>query len=366
MAEGAEVTPIIIYHRNCWDGFTAAWVAHRALGGGDLHAAHYGEPPPDVSGRDVYVVDFSYPRAMLDKMAETAVKLVVLDHHKTAEDDLRGHPNAVFDQNESGASLAWRYFHPGGAVPALVQYVRDRDLWLWELPDSREVSEYLRLFDFDMDVWDRLAEEVAHDRGRMVASGESLRMATKKRVQSAAAHPVRVTIRGVPFLVSNATTDFSEVAGALSAETGAGAAYFHRQDGRVQFSLRSEARTVDVAEVAKTYGGGGHAAAAGFDVSLQGFLGIMGGADERQTGNAYQWCCAACGGGTTEHWCSDCGASSFSVCVPGWFGEHIGKEYPARSRGGREWALREVKQAIEDDAREERIGPRLAKLLEGK
>lgn len=344
---------MIIYHRNCTDGFTAAWVAHRALGGGDLHAAHYGEPPPDVRGRRVYIVDFSYPRVVLDQMVSDCDSLLVLDHHKTAEEDLRGHPHAVFDANESGASLTWRHFHPNEEPPALVRYVRDRDLWLWALPESRSVSEYVRLYDFDLGRWDALVAKLESDEGlhAAVGVGDALRGATAKRVKEQAARAVSMTIRGVPFQVVNAATDFSEVAGACSAETGAGAAYFHRSDGRVQFSLRSEGRTVDVAVVAKAFGGGGHASAAGFDVSLQGFLGIMGGADERPTGNAYQWCCVRCGGGWNEGHCHDCGAGGSTVCVPGWFGEGVAAEYSSRWKDGHAQALRKVREAFEADMR---------------
>ncbi len=344
--------PLIIYHRHCTDGFCAAWVAAHALGGEcELHAAQYGDAPPDVSGRRVWIVDFSYPRPVLDEMVAKCDYLLVLDHHATAEADLKGHPHAKFDGSESGASLTWKHFHPGESVPLLVQYVRDRDLWKWELPDSREVSEVVRLAEFTLDAWDQLAYEVSTRLRSVVEKGRALRQATNKRVESASAHPVTVRIAGVEFDVTNATTDFSEVAGALSKRTGAGAAYFHRADGKVQFSLRSEGGTVDVSEVAKRYGGGGNRSSAGFAVSLQGFLGLMGGANERQTGNAYQWCCVRCGGGTTELWCSDCGAWSSSVCVPGWFGEGVAAEYSNRWKDGYAQALRKVEAAFEEDVR---------------
>lgn len=355
---------LIIYHRNCADGFTAAWIAASALGGAELFAAHYGEPPPDVRGRHVYVVDFSYPRDVLLTMKEEAASLVVLDHHATAKADLDGLDFCMFDMEESGASLTWRHFRPWLDAPKLVQYIRDRDLWRWALPDSREVSEYIRLQPYTLVAWDALAAELDRDLTPAVSIGRALRQATEKRVEEAAKKRVAVSIAGVPFQVTNATTDFSEVAGALSRETGAGAAYFHRQDGRVQFSLRSEGRTVDVAEVAKRFGGGGHPSAAGFDVSLQGFLGIMGGANERQTGNAYQWCCVCCGGGMTEQWCSDCGAGSSSVCVPGWFGEAVAKQYADRWKDGHKQALRKVREAMEADERNRR-GPELWKVLDG-
>lgn len=87
---------LCIYHAFCADGFGAAWIVRRALGDGvEFHAASYGQEPPDVTGRDVLMVDFSYKRSMLDKMAEVARSILVLDHHKTAAEDLDSLPAAM-------------------------------------------------------------------------------------------------------------------------------------------------------------------------------------------------------------------------------------------------------------------------------
>jgi hypothetical protein len=130
--EVAQVNPLILFHANCTDGFTAAWVAWRAFNRqADIHPCSYGDPPPDVGGREVYVVDFSYPRPVLEEMAQRAAFLRVLDHHKTAEEALRGLPYCQFDMTRSGARLAWDYWHPGLPPPPLVAYVEDRDLWRW-------------------------------------------------------------------------------------------------------------------------------------------------------------------------------------------------------------------------------------------
>ena len=50
---------ICIYHGNCADGFGAAWVVRKALGADiEFHAATYGQPVPDVTGKNVVIVDF--------------------------------------------------------------------------------------------------------------------------------------------------------------------------------------------------------------------------------------------------------------------------------------------------------------------
>ena len=80
---------LCIYHANCMDGFTAAWVVARKVPGIELVPASYGDAPPDVLGKTVLIVDFSYAKAVLETMAGDARLVVVLDHHKTAEAALR-------------------------------------------------------------------------------------------------------------------------------------------------------------------------------------------------------------------------------------------------------------------------------------
>ena len=61
--------PLCIYHGNCADGFTAAWAVHGKFGDQlDYHPGIYGQEPPDVTGRDVVMVDFSYKHSVLDAM----------------------------------------------------------------------------------------------------------------------------------------------------------------------------------------------------------------------------------------------------------------------------------------------------------
>ncbi len=66
--------------------------------------------------------------------------------------------------------------------------------------------------------------------------------------------------------VVNATVLFSDIAGELAKGKPFGACYFDRADGKRQWSLRSSPDGVDVSEIAKLYGGGGHKNAAGFEV----------------------------------------------------------------------------------------------------
>ncbi len=187
--------PLCIYHGKCADGFTAAWAVWKAIGDCDFHPGVYGQQPPNVAGRDVIMVDFSYKRAMLGSLMEAARSILILDHHKTAREDLAGlgyvparyedfaetsDPAArlgvVFDMDRSGAQIAWDFFHPGKTRPVLVDYVGDRDLWQFKLPMSREVNAYVFAWDYTFENWDFLdsALRTHADVGRLAEYGSAI------------------------------------------------------------------------------------------------------------------------------------------------------------------------------------------------
>jgi len=90
-------------HQHCDDGFASAWIVNRLKLGYEFHYGIYQQDPPDVTDRDVLLVDFSYKREVLEKMAEQAESVVILDHHKSARDDLAGIPEPIhFDYWNDG------------------------------------------------------------------------------------------------------------------------------------------------------------------------------------------------------------------------------------------------------------------------
>lgn len=270
--------PLIIYHKNCADGFTAAWVAHRALGRGELHAANYDDPPPDVCGRDVVIVDFSYARDILLGMKAQADSLLVLDHHKTAQDALAGLDFCVFDMAECGASLTWKHYRPGESLPPLVRYIKDRDLWLWDEFRSREISAYIGSLDFGLAAWDSLNIDLF---GRdtldvCVAAGEAILRYQRREVLRMAKDASEILFHGVRIAVANAPVLISETGDYLVGTVRSGAAgLWHIKGDTAYWSLRSDGR-VDVADLARWHGGGGHPKAAGFKVPVGTHARIMG------------------------------------------------------------------------------------------
>lgn len=277
--------PLCIYHGNCADGFGAAWaVRHWAKRHEELvefHPGVYQAPPPDVADRDVLMVDFSYKIDVLRELASKARSLLILDHHKSAAEDLAsipayrsgdwaqtrecGHPVALFDMDRSGAGLTWDFFFPNEKRPALIDHIEDRDLWRFNLEGTREIQAAVFSYPYDFEVWDKLMLEI--DVQSLRSDGAAIERKHFKDIREfIEAAGTRMAIAGHDVPALNAPYFWSSDAGHIMAKDEPFAAcYWDTPDGRV-FSLRSAEDGLDVSEIAKAYGGGGHKHAAGFSV----------------------------------------------------------------------------------------------------
>ena len=258
---------LCIYHANCADGFGAAWVVSKAYPNIKMHAANYGEQPPDVTGLRVIMVDFSYKRSALLGMAAWANSILILDHHKSAKEDLTylpGNVTAIFDMNKSGAMLAWEFFYLDMIAPQLIKHIQDRDLWQFKIPGTREIQANVFSYPYDFAVWDMLMGTPSE---LLIADGAAIERKHHKDIaELLAGIKSMMTIAGYEVPVANLPYTYSSDAGHIMAEGQPFAAcYWNTPKGRV-FSLRSAEDGMDVSEIAKSYGGGGHEHAAGFTV----------------------------------------------------------------------------------------------------
>lgn len=260
---------LCIYHGNCADGFGAAWVVRKALGEIEFYPGKYQDPPPDVTGKDVVMVDFSYKRHVLLEMADKAHSILILDHHKSAAEDLVSLPanvTAKFDMGHSGAMLAWQHFFPEQDPPPLLLHIEDRDLWRFDLQGTRQIQANVFSFPYDFHVWDTLMDTVPHT---LAIEGAAIERKHFKDIQELLSVTTReMVINGYQVPVANLPYTMSSDAGhELAKGRPFAACYYDTPEGRV-FSLRSSDDGVDVSEIAKHYGGGGHRNAAGFRVSF--------------------------------------------------------------------------------------------------
>ena len=255
---------LVIYHKGCPDGISSAFAAWHLLGDkAEYWPASHGAPPPDVTGRNVVILDFSYSRDIITHMIAESCNLVVVDHHKSAESALKDLPGMIFDMNHSGAYLSWVYFHPDKEVPKFVLHIEDRDLWKWNIPHSEEFCIVFDMLGYDLEKISRCMDESVVQ--EMIHQGKSLLAYKSYNVDRIASTACIRKFLGYNSLVVNSSTWMSEIGSEISKECDVAFIWswcHKRKTHRV--SLRSFYDHVDCSELAKNYGGGGHQKAAGF------------------------------------------------------------------------------------------------------
>lgn len=288
--------PLVITHADCPDGWCCEFLFRRHFGdNADYMQAKYGDPIPDVRLRPhVYIADFCWPFGDMVQLARgCGGRLTVLDHHRTAESTLTNivwssadrfgsTPSCVFDLNHSGAYLTWQFLKSAGATdpafaygkpPLIVQLVEDRDLWKWQLPDSRELNAALSSYPKTVEAWTGLHGLLTPVGGggywRLVREGSAILRRQEQEVEAAVSRAVELTIAGYRVQVVNTTCHHSEIGGRLAAGRPFAATYFDdlKRNLRV-WSFRSLDGGIDVSEIAKKFGGGGHRNAAGAQQAL--------------------------------------------------------------------------------------------------
>jgi len=269
----------VLYHANCLDGMMSAAIVYKylteelKLSKDDLRflPVKYQEDPPILRpDSKVYIVDFSYPRNVILDL-QSRHEVVIYDHHKTAQEQLLGIKGALFDMDESGATLTWKQLFPNQPVPFAVQMIRDRDLWLWEMPQTKAFTEALyNLEDMKVERWQSLFNDTyVFD---LINKGDAIVAASNKQVERQLNNvywsklPLHDDV--IPMINSNHL--ISETCQAMYNKfpDAPYVAMWTLKDDKVFVSLRSSPTGADVSQIAKVYGGGGHSKSAGATIPL--------------------------------------------------------------------------------------------------
>lgn len=254
---------VVIYHANCRDGISAAYAAWKKFGdrAAYLPQKTQEQPPEGLVGKELYILDYSYPKDVLEKLAADNTSVVVIDHHQSAREAVEAFPQNIFDLAHSGATLAWAYFHPEVPAPRIFAYIEEHDLWKDTLPESGAVAAAIGQYDFtSFASWEQLVADTESEEGfaKLVAEGKVLRAYIDKHVEELAGFAEEVEFDGHRVLAVNCARPYrSAVCNLLAERQPPFAIVWYRYDGAFHISLRSTG-TFDVAEIAERYGGGGH------------------------------------------------------------------------------------------------------------
>lgn len=276
MGRVRSLKTLVIYDADA-DGFGSAWAAWKALGdSADYVEIGHGtkELPLYVFEYDrVYILDLSFPRDELLDLRE-CTNLTVIDHHESAAamlEELGVSRFVPVDTTRAACVQVWEHFFPEKATPLMLQYIADRDVWAWELPHSDEINAVIFTGDKDFEKWDKFNTHLETAFDEVLLIGSALLEYREKMVDQIVANHYH-DLAGIPVVHANVL--HSEVGHRLL-DTYPDAPYVMTYMDNVEsntrkFSLRSEDHRMDVGEIAKEFGGGGHRNAAGYTSAIWG------------------------------------------------------------------------------------------------
>ena len=276
---------VCIYHGNCADGIGAAfpfWMENKKKIEEEnffFIKGIYGKPPPFSSFKDknVVIVDFSFSEENTIELCKNAKHVLILDHHITAIEKLAGlmcdieNLECIFDVKRSGAQIAWDYVYPSEKRPWFIEYIADRDLWKWELPDSKEINN--ALYTFGYNTWEKMEillemrdmPPLILEQGKIISQLRLIKI--EKAVRYA---PIR-KFEGYDVCLLSGDAELRSEMGnvaCLTRECDFAAFWrYNEEEGQFFISLRgSKTCSIELNKICEKYGGGGHRLACGFAI----------------------------------------------------------------------------------------------------
>lgn len=275
-SKNAASWPTVIYHGQCPDGFAAALCAWLYFEGrGDYIAMTHSETLPNLTGKSVYMLDIAFNRPKMEKAIDEAASLVVLDHHQSAAEDLHGLNcpcgKISFNLGQSGARMAWEYFHAGKSLPALIKHVEDRDLLQWLHADTAPYLASLDVGPYHFHRWAGIMGMNEQKFSEFMARGKAMHAQTIKLARQLALDARDISILGTTGRIANAPNVLHSAVGEelLKECTTFAMLWCLEENGtRIKVGLRA-APGFDTLPIARAFGGGGHPYASAFRLPLE-------------------------------------------------------------------------------------------------
>jgi len=130
---------MVIYHKDCADGFASAWIAWRNLKNVIFFPAipQQSKLPADIKGKNILMVDVTFTNeSTMNYLRSQSKRLCIIDHHSQATKTLRKQDSYIFTESNSAAVLTWKYFYPDKEIPIFIQLIESGDL-----PPTSEIKK---------------------------------------------------------------------------------------------------------------------------------------------------------------------------------------------------------------------------------
>lgn len=299
---------MVIYHGpSCPDGIGSLYCAKKFLGPDiEIIMCRAGdEPKGKFNGKKILFVDLCPGFEFINKITKIAKKITILDHHKSAVDMYKEYNQILntiknleleIDMEKSGCQITWDYFFPTQPRPWFIDYIADRDLWTWKLPNSKEINLALydsNYFDFrNLSRFDELLEDIENKKNNLIIRGTIIQDIQKRELDIgvAKAYEAVFKVEGKLYnvwLAGNTSPSLRSELGNMLIEkkfkSGSNPDFavvwlYEPSVNEWWISLRGNANCPDLSEICKKFGGGGHRNASGFTIkngeSLQDYFTI--------------------------------------------------------------------------------------------
>lgn len=274
----------IVYFHSDLDGRCAAAIVLKKYPDCRMREINYKDDPDfaeEVIGENiVFIVDFSFkPDKLVDLFEFVTPKDVIwIDHHKTAKDyeyyndDHNILISGLRDFSEpglSGCELTWKYFFSEEPMPEAVRLLGDYDTWRFDTKDDSMAFQFgLRSMENKPEdsIWDSLLKQdeailkFIRQKGYTILQyKDKVSREILKNAYHVLFEKYNCLVVNTPMIDSNMFDDCGpEVTNVYDFYV----TWIFTGEKHI-VSLRSRGE-VDVSVIAKKYGGGGHAGAAGF------------------------------------------------------------------------------------------------------
>ena len=227
----------------------------------------------------IFITDFSIDPLVMTELLKITKDVNWIDHHITAIDKYKTFPfelKGLRSLKKSGCQLTFEYLYPDKKEPLFVSLIGDYDIWKLEYKESKDfilglLTENIKV---DSSVWYTLWEESESEdkpfmnevlkTGKIISRYRDMWSKTYREK-----YGYEVKFEGHSCYVMNMGNGSSLNFGNLIKSTDIVAAYVFDGESYI-VSLYSE--KVDVSEIAKKYGGGGHKGASGFVIKNLPFI----------------------------------------------------------------------------------------------
>lgn len=273
---------LIIYHSYpdnvpCPDGIAAAWVAKKKYPEAELQGCVYGEVPAVCDVKQLIIVDFSFPKKIIREwQLKYNLKVAIIDHHKTALDDLSGFTEDalskfVFDMNECGATLAWKTLFPDELMPSFLEFIKDRDLWDFKHPETNAIHSAMGFIGRTFELFD-LLEKCSRDEVIAILKplGDKLLEPRTKAIDAACDRFVLSTVANYACIpVVRVTKEEESLVSDICQQLYLWMPNAHftacvTSEGKWSLRSNKHGNNTDVGSICKSMGGGGHRNSGGF------------------------------------------------------------------------------------------------------